>query len=209
MQIFQRTFIGDNQGALALAATAVNAGNLPRYALDIVSDAAALIGDYDVSLDYCLRLNPQFRDNPNIHIDRLNVDNAIKFGWLLLQQGDAGRARPVLTKALNVLASMPRQGHEGHGIRDVQVLALLDRGDEAMATLREAVDVGFRGSEPFDHWTLVTDPYLQVLRERPEFAAIVEEISVDVNAMHENVTQARQSGSWSALLDKTRASVAQ
>jgi len=41
---------------------------------------------------------------------------------------------------------VPRIGLAGHGIRDVQILALQGKTFQALAVLREAIDEGFRGT---------------------------------------------------------------
>jgi hypothetical protein len=72
--------------------------------------------------------------------------------------------------------------------------------DAALAALRDAVDEGFRGSLPFDSWPLELDPYLDALRDEPDFLAIAAEIDADVAVMRRRAEQAEASGDWSELL---------
>ena len=90
-------------------------------------------------------------------------------------------------------------GLTGHGIRDVQILALQRRTFEALAAFREAIDEGFRGTVISNGWPLSIDPYLDSLRNEPEFRAMVKELDDAIEAMHQRVLEAEQSGNWDEL----------
>jgi hypothetical protein len=90
-------------------------------------------------------------------------------------------------------------GLVGHGIRDVQILALQGKSFEALAALREAIDEGFRGTVASNGWPLVIDPYLDSLRSQPAFQALVDEIDDAVAEMQQRVTETEQNGNWDEL----------
>ena len=90
-------------------------------------------------------------------------------------------------------------GFAGHGIRDVQILALQGKTREALAALRDAIDEGFRGTVASNGWPLAVDPYLDSLRDQPAFQAMVEELNDAVEVMHQRVSEAEQSGNWDEL----------
>ena len=81
-------------------------------------------------------------------------------------------------------------------IRDVQILALQGKSFEALAAFREAIDEGFRGTVASNFWPLIIDPYLDSLRSKPEFQALVDD---KVAAMQHRVAEAEQSGNWDEL----------
>lgn len=94
----------------------------------------------------------------------------------------------------------------GHGIRDVQILALLGRKEDALQALRTAVDEGYRGSIAYDNWLLDDDPYLESLRDDQRFDEIVSEIEALNAEMYERIVDAEESGNWAALRALSRSS---
>jgi len=100
---------------------------------------------------------------------------------------------------LPVVRGLPRVGLAGHGIRDVQILALQGKPFEALMALREAIDEGFRGTTYSNGWPLSLDPYLDSIRDRPEFQAMASEIDDAVMLMQERVTLTEASGNWDDL----------
>ncbi len=100
---------------------------------------------------------------------------------------------------MEVVQTLPRIGFAGHGIRDVQILALQGKTREALTALRDAIDAGFRGTVASNGWPLAVDPYLDSLRDQPGFQAMVEELDAAVEVMHQRVSAAEQSGNWDEL----------
>jgi hypothetical protein len=81
----------------------------------------------------------------------------------------------------------------------VQILALQGKSFEALTALREAIDEGFRGTAYTNGWTLSLDPYLDSIRDRPEFQAMASEIDDAVMLMQDRVTLTEASGNWDDL----------
>ncbi|MDH3552882.1 MAG: hypothetical protein OER22_09750, partial [Gammaproteobacteria bacterium] len=108
-------------------------------------------------------------------------------------------AETLLATALNVVRTLPRIGLAGHGIRDVQILALQGKTLEALAAFRDAIDEGFRGTVSSNGWPLAVDPYLNSLRGQPGFQAMVSELDDAVTAMQQRLAQVEQSGNWDEL----------
>ena len=77
------------------------------------------------------------------------------------------------------------------------------RPNAAMEALIEAVDEGFVSSQAFDVWSFDEDPIIEPLRSDPRFPAIEQRINERMEAMRRNVEEARATGDWSKLLDKT------
>ncbi|MBT8444394.1 MAG: tetratricopeptide repeat protein [Gammaproteobacteria bacterium] len=175
--------------------------NAADFIFDRMSDIALLAGDLDKALAYCLRQDPSLATDDNPRIDDRNAHNAVKLAYILQQKGEHDRAEQLLAAALPVVQDNARLGIVGAGIRDVQILTLQGETDAALAVLREAVDEGFRSSLPFDGWTLELDPYLEAIRDHPEFLAIIAEIDAVLAIMGARVVQAEASGDWDELLE--------
>jgi len=127
------------------------------------------------------------------------VRHVVRLAYIALRTGDVAGGTRMLEASLPVAQSLPRLGANGLGICDVQILALLGRQEDALLTLRAAVDAGFRGSLPYDSWLLEFDPFLDSIRDDARFTAIVSELEVLNEVMRMRVSQAEQTGDWSAL----------
>ncbi len=123
----------------------------------------------------------------------------MRYAFILQKLGEKQRAESLLTAGLPVVQSLPRIGMRGHGIRDVQILALQGKSFEALTAMREAIDEGFRGTVLTNGWRLTIDPYLASLRDKPEFQAMVNEIDDAIAVMQNRVARAEATGDWDAL----------
>ncbi len=65
--------------------------------------------------------------------------------------------------------------------------------------LRAAVEVGYRGSIPYDNWLLEGDPFLDSIRDDARFTEILDELDTLNAAIRARVTEAEQTGNWAAL----------
>ncbi|MDH3588165.1 MAG: hypothetical protein OEQ74_02050, partial [Gammaproteobacteria bacterium] len=203
---FQKMFVGDYREAIVSWEQAIAAGfkSSKEFLVDPMSDSALLIGDFAKSLDYALHLNPALAD-PDFEVDTENAHNALKYAYLLLREDPANaRAQALLDETLSVVETMPRLGMAGHGSRDVQILALQGRPDEALARLRQAFDQGFRGSRIYDNWNLSEDPYLESIRDTDAFRSVQSDIRSAVAVMQRRVQTARSNGNIEPILSSTR-----
>jgi hypothetical protein len=165
----------------------------------LIAGCAVLAGDYEKARQYTERGNPDFAADAGPQADRFNVADIIRYAFILQKQGEKRRADSLLARALPVVRGLPRVGLAGHGIRDVQILALQGKSFEALTALREAIDEGFRGTAYTNGWTLSLDPYLDSIRKRPEFQAMASEVDDAVMLMQERVTLTEASGNWDDL----------
>ena len=193
-------FMGNYPESLAAFDAAIATSNeVHPSMLDFASDAALLAGDYDTAKRFTLQRFPALADLDGVGIDQFNLAEVIKLAYLSQQMGSNEVADNVLVAALPVARNAPRLGHFGHGIRDVQILALQGKSGEALDVLQQAIDQGFRGSLSFEGWVLSQDPYLQAIRGHPRFKAMQAQIA-DYNAvMRENVRRAEHNDSWDEL----------
>jgi hypothetical protein len=127
------------------------------------------------------------------------VTDLVRYAFILQNQGEGERAYSLLNLALDVVRTLPRIGIFGHGIRDVQILALQGRTVEALAAFRDAIDEGFRGTASSNGWPMALDPYLGSLRGQPAFEAMVGELEEAIARMQQNVAEAEQTGDWDSL----------
>ena len=191
---------GDFAAAAAAFEEIVESSDNPRqFIFGLISACAVLAGDYEKARQYTERGNPDFAGDADPLVNRFNVANIVQYAFILQNQGEKRRAKSLLARALPVVHSLPRIGLAGHGIRDVQILALQGKPFEALTALREAIDEGFRGTTYTNGWPLSLDPYLDSLRDRPEFQAMASEIDDAVILMQDRVALTETSGNWADL----------
>jgi len=176
-----------------------NSDNPRQFMFGLISMSAMLAGDFEKAREYAELNDPDFAGDADPEIDRVNVSNIIRYAYILKKLGEKQRSESLLAAALPVVQSLPRIGIAGHGIRDVQILALQGKSFEALTALREAIDAGFRGTVMTNSWPISIDPYLESIRAKPEFKAMVDEIDDAVAVMQERVAQAEATGDWQAL----------
>lgn len=156
-------------------------------------------GDFEKARKYAELLNPDFAADADPEVDSFNVANLIRYAFILQNLGENQRADALLEASLNVVRTLPRIGLAGHGIRDVQILALQGKTLQAIGALREAIDEGFRGTVVSNGWPLALDPYLNSLRGQPAFEVMVAELDDAVAQMQQRVSETEESGNWDEL----------
>ncbi len=191
---------GDFAGALEIIEKSAEGVENPRQMqLSMMTTFSAFAGDFDKAREYAERQNPEFAADANPEIDAFNVADVIGYAFILRQHGENQRAAALLETALTVVRTLPRVGLAGHGIRDVQILALQGKTSQALAAFRDAIDEGFRGTVASNGWPLAIDPYLDSLRDQPAFLAMVAELDGKVTQMQERLAEVEQSGNWDEL----------
>jgi len=165
----------------------------------MAAEVALLAGDLDRARQYTLMNQPILAADTELQIDQFTVAAIISLAYIEQREGNTARAHELLQAALPVVQALPRLGMSGLGILEVQILALLERKEDALVALRELVDEGFRGPLLTNIWRLDEDPYLVLLRDDPIFTGILDEISESVAVMHDRVIQAESSGDWDSL----------
>jgi hypothetical protein len=156
-------------------------------------------GDFDKARKYAELHDPEFAADADPQADASNVDDLVRYAFILQKLGENKRADTLLKSAMTVVRTLPRIGLAGHGIRDVQILALQGKILEAISAFRDAIDEGFRGTVASNGWPLAFDPYLDSLRGQPAFEVMVTELDDAVVQMQQRVSQAEESGNWDEL----------
>ena len=190
----------DFTGAVeAFEEVVLNSDNPRRFVFDVIATMATLAGDFETARKYAEISDPDFTADADPSIDRTNLSDIVRYAYILQKLGEKQRAATLLAAALPIAQGLPRLGQAGHGIRDVQILALQGKTFDALTALRESIDEGFRGTVPYNGWPMSLDPYLKSIRSKPEFHAMSNEIAELVAEMQERVSEAEASGNWDAL----------
>jgi TolB-like protein len=190
----------DYHGALEFFRRIIDADEAaPPFLLGLTTDIALLAGDLETARDYILRQTPILKSDSNLQIDRFTVRQIVTLAFISQRTGDVIRGNAMLNATLPVVQALPRLGMFGQGIRDVQILALLGRKEDALNALRAAVTAGHRSSIPFNTWLLEDDPFLDSIRDDSRYADIVSELESLNGVMHSRVIEAEESGDWASL----------
>jgi tetratricopeptide (TPR) repeat protein len=109
-----------------------------------------------------------------------NLPNALNVAAAELKLDQKQHAEMILNKCEAYIASRDvRTRRASYAGPAVAIHALTGRRDEAMATLRRAIDDGFRKG----WWSFPIDPTLDSIRDDPRFVAMMKEIHADVDRM--------------------------
>jgi TolB-like protein/tetratricopeptide (TPR) repeat protein len=199
-QVALKVFQSDYVGAAEIMEDAIEGVERPRpFQFSLISTFAMFAGEFDKAREYAELANPEFAADADPEADAFNSSNLVAYAFILQNLGENQRANRLLDETLSTVRTLPRVGLAGHGIRDVQILALQGKSFEALAAFRDAIDEGFRGSVASNGWPLLIDPYLDSLRDQPAFQAMVGELDDAVAEMQQRVSDAEQSGNWDEL----------
>ncbi len=195
-----KAFLRDYSGAVDIMEATIRGNEHPRQLhLALLTSFSILAGNFDKAREYAELRNPEFSADADLEVTSINLPSLVGYAFTLQNQGEHKRASAILEKALSVVRTLPRIGLTGHGIRDVQILALQGNTSAALAALRDAIDEGFRGTVMSNGWPMAVDPYLESLRGQPGFEAMVEELDGAVEQMRQRVAESEASGNWDAL----------
>ncbi|MGI9259703.1 MAG: tetratricopeptide repeat protein, partial [Gammaproteobacteria bacterium] len=191
---------GDFAGAVELIEASIEGVENPRqFLFSLLSTLSVFAGDFDKAREYAELHDPEFAADADPKVGADNVADLIRYAFILQKHGEAQRADHLLDLAIEVVRTLPRIGLFGHGIRDVQILALQGKTREALAALRDAIDAGFRGTAASNGWPMAIDPYLDSLRDQPGFQAMAGELDDEIARMQQRLADAEQSGNWDEL----------
>lgn len=173
--------------------------DLPQFADAIAAQVALMAGDLEAAKKYLFRQNPVLQLDAALEINRFTVSDVVKLAYIHQQEGDTARGQELLQAALPVVQSLPRLGIFGQGVREAQIYALLGQHEDAYASLREAIDAGYRSSILYDQWLLQDDPYLASMRDDARFVSLLRELDDLNSVMYQRVLAAEAANGWQEL----------
>ena len=166
--------------------------------------SAVKVGEYDKAYDFLLRSSPAIAADTTLTIDRVSIGAVVMLAFLEQKRGNDAKANRLLERAGEAVRGMPRNGIWGHGLKDVQILALQDRPEAALDALRDAIDEGFVSLVPFEQWSIDQDPLLDSLRNNPRYESMRIELEERMESLRRSIEHARETGDWQALRDRVR-----
>lgn len=137
-----------------------------------------LVGRPADALVFPQRAHPELLEGDPV-IDVFNVNAAIDLAADLLQTGDDGRAEQLLQRALEFIEAQPEDLRRARYREEpAEIYALQGRVDEALAAFRAAIDDGWRRG----WWRARHKPHYATLRARPEFQAMLEDLTAEARS---------------------------
>jgi len=134
---------------------------------------------------------PELQCGDQLSVTRFNVFLALNLSLALEETGDPECAALLLNKVIARLKTLPRLGSAGYGIVDVEAYARLGKRNEAIASLRHAIDSRYRA-----FWWAQGEKSAHTfsLREDPEFTAMMQELKADMALQLARVREMRANG---------------
>lgn len=112
-------------------------------------------------------------------IDVFNVNAAIDLAAVLLRTGDDGGAELLLQRCLAFIeAQSDELRRSRYREEPAEIYALQGRVPEAIAAFRTAIDNGWRRG----WWRARHKPHYAILREQPEFQAMLEDLAAEARS---------------------------
>ena len=170
----------DAAGAVRHAQRALDANPRHDLALAILRNADLQTGRYDAALARYEQAYPELFVQGGPRFDVSNHRAAIDLALVFQKRGDSDRAGALLDGAARVIRTTPRLGISGYWVADVAIHALRGQKAQALAALREAARVGWRG--PLWRYYRDFDPNLASIRNEPEFKAVFADIAREMAA---------------------------
>ena len=167
--------------------------------LDYVQNQGLLTDGYAEARARYEQNSPALLNEDAPKIDRTNFFEALGLAFVLLKTGEHERANMLLDRSLTAMPDQPWLVGTGYGqIADVRIYALQGETKTALAVLRQAIDEGWRNEwwVAFQH-----DPYLDSIRDEPEFQAMMGEVRADMAAQLERVRAMEANGELEPIPD--------
>ena len=114
----------------------------------------------------------------------MNLYAAVVFAAILDANGEIQERDTLLEALEEQIATMHRTRGIGYGILDVYIHVMRVDRDKAIDSLREAIDIGWRGGDCC--WSVIRrDWKLANLHQDPEFLALMDEFEADIRKQRE------------------------
>ena len=141
-------------------------------------------GHFEEALQTYAASNPELTCTGPIRVTPITIMQALNLSLAFEKTGNRECADRLLEQVLEQIRTMPRLGSFGYRIADVEVYARQGHIEQALSTLRSAIN---------DRWRALwwaqgkTSPHLESLSDHPEFIAMMAEIEADMTAQLERI----------------------
>ena len=196
-QLLLAQYDGGSEAILAAANELMKVWPNNENSLAILRDADLDAGRIDEALSRYKEIYPQFFATNDSDLNNFDYSAAIEVAHVLNMAGQSEHAKVLLNKSLAAIESKPRLSYAGTGVSDVEIYALLGDKDKALATLRQAIDEGWRS---FWRRMLISNRNLASLHDEPEYQAIVAELETEMAQQLANVNAMKANGEMPAAL---------
>jgi TolB-like protein/Tfp pilus assembly protein PilF len=163
-----------------------------QFAAGQLRNIAMQEGRLDDARQVYAKYYPELLSSRDPMINSANYRAAIDLALVLQRTGDSARAEKLLQLCAGYISDLPRLGWwRGYWISDVQILALQGRSAEALDSLWQAIDEGWR---VFWWYYLNHEPNLEPILAEPALIATREEIEVEMMAKMQRVREMEDAG---------------
>ncbi len=131
--------------------------------------------------DIFSELWPGLFSEEEIALDFKHLYPAVIAGFVLLQTGETDRANYLFDKALLRMESMHRIRGPAFGFADIVIHVFRDDRRQAIAALRDAIDLGWRAG-----WWNLRGPGFEAISGEPEWQALYAELLADIDRQRDN-----------------------
>ena len=169
---------GDNAGTVRHAERSLALNQRNPGALRMLRDTDLQSGRHEAALARYRKAYPELFVQGAPRLDGLNYAVAIDLAVVWHELGETAKVTALLDAAAHAISKLPRLGAGGYGITDVRIHALRGDAPKALAALRQAEQVGWRG--PYWGYARARDPALASIRNEPEFKAVFADIERDL-----------------------------
>ncbi len=184
-------YLGDDAAAGRDARTILEVYPKNWRALNLLRNADIAAGRYEIAASRYARAYRELTEPELPAVDASNYRAAVDLALVLMHLDRHERANDLLEGSLEVIEILPRLGTDGYFITDVQIFALQNRQDRALAALRQAIEEGWR----FLAWYLLDrDPNLDSIRGTAEFERLRQIIRDDLAVQARRVRDLKDSG---------------
>jgi adenylate cyclase len=168
----------EDEQAFSIIPKVLNIDPTNGNALTFLSGRHIKAANYEKARAVYEQAFPALLEDDEPEINRANYREALDLAYVLQLNGELERADMLLESSLAYIRSgITRLDFGGYKINDVRIYAMQGEKQQALTSLRRAIDEGWR-----DAWWyfMEIDPSLGSIRNEPEFQSMLAEIKADM-----------------------------